>query len=166
EFFFFELFLETIEQIVHPQVLKEINLKTWRDVENIIDLLIQKSYSLMATYNSDIALAQGVHYLQEFKEGKDVKDLYDAIVHFDYGIEYINEKTLKEFRKIFQSRNVSEKVLEELIAPFYRGGPIFQFDQLLEIVRRAYQGGVIKAFVQQVPRSVKAQMRERLYAGA
>lgn len=164
EFFFFEVFLETIEQVVHPEVLKEINLKTWKDVESMVDLLIQKSYSLMATYNSDVAMDQGVYYLQEFKEKKEIKDLYDAIVHFDYGIEYINEKTVKEFRKIFRSRNVSEKVLEELVAPFYRSGPLFQFDQLLEMIRQAYKLGTLRAIIQNVPKPVTTPLRERLYA--
>jgi len=71
-----------------------------------------------------------------------------------------------QFKKIFYEReHVGKKELEELVSPFYRTGPLSQFDQLLEILRIEYERGTIKAIVQHVPRPIKTQMRERLYAG-
>ena len=166
ELFFFELFLENVERIIHPEVVKQIGLHSWKDVEKLLDLITQKCYSLIAAYSTDVALAQGIYYLQEFRKTKDMKDIQEALDHFMLGVNYINDKTVREFKKIFYEReHVGKKELEELVSPFYRTGPLSQFDQLLEILRIEYERGTIKAIVQHVPRPIKTQMRERLYAG-
>ncbi len=168
EFYFFELYLESLEQQIHPEVLKTITLEQWHDVEKLCSLIIQKALSLAATYNYDVALGEAIHLLEEFLRDKNISDLSGTLYgrsgsldYFNHAINYLNEKAINQFRSIFKEKfSVDRKELEELVSPFYRTGPIFQLDQLVEVLRTNVDK--IKKIIKETPRPVKTHLREHL----
>ncbi|MEW5896689.1 MAG: hypothetical protein AB1668_03290 [Nanoarchaeota archaeon] len=164
ELSFLEIFLESVELQIHPEALKKIRLETWEGVADLIKLVIQKSFSLAATYHFDRALSEAVYRLENFERTKDLKDLEGSLDYFAYGINYLNEKVVRNFKEIFRQKiPATQKELEELVSPFYRTGPIFQLDQLIGVLRNAYESGKIKEIIKETPRPVFTHLRERLY---
>lgn len=164
ELYLLDLLLESLETQVHPEIMEGITLKKPQDLNNLIKLIIQKSLSVMATYSSDVALAEAVHRLDSFEKSANLSDLNEALEYFSYGIGYLNGEVVDQFKKIFQEKMlVSKKELEELVSPFYRTGPIFQLDQLVQVLRQGYESGTIAKILQKIPRPVATHLRERLY---
>ena len=164
ELYFFDLFLQAVDTDIHADVVGKISLNTWEDVLNITQLIIQKTFSIIAVYQSDVALAGAVKYLEDFRKNKSFVDLRESLEYFQYGIDYVLKKVIDDFKKIFKEKMaVSGKELEELVSPFYRTGPIFQLGQLVNILDTAQRSGQIKIIIKQEPRSVTTHLRERLY---
>ncbi len=168
ELYYFELFLESLEQFVHPEVLKGLVLETWGDLDYVLTLVEQKSYALISTHHSHESLAEALHYISEFRKDKSVQTLSLALNHFQYAISFLNEYVLGEFRMIFRKRlDSSPKELEELTAPFTRTGPIFQLEQLVEFLRTDIEKGIdskIRHILASVSRPITAHLRDRIYA--
>jgi len=180
---YFDLFLEGVELQIHTEVLKKIKINSFKDVEDLIDMIINKAHSLYAAHQIHISLGEAIYYLEEFKKTKDVRNLRDALDYLTFGIDTINDSVVKEFRRIFREQMnagnmemVTDKQLEEMVSPFYRTGPIFQFDQLIEILRELYQNRYFKkalkkskklnlrTVIEKEPRTVTTHLWEKVYA--
>ena len=87
EFYLLDLFLENLENQFHPEVLQEFMTKengelkfnSFRSLTDLIKLVTQKHFSILAMYQGDPALAKDITLVEKLMETKNMKDLYDAL---------------------------------------------------------------------------------------
>jgi len=69
--------------------------------------------SIIAVYQSDVALAGAVKYLEDFRKNKSFVDLRESLEYFQYGIDYVLKKVIDDFKKsIMRNGNLSNRIIE------------------------------------------------------
>jgi len=134
ELYYLNLFLESLENQVHTEIVLGYSFNSWNDLQVFCGLLQQKAFSGISSYKANEVLAEASHLIEDFLRSRYIRDLDRAISYYHESIARLDDKIVRQFKEVFgEEHKLSSKEMEEAVSPFYRNGALFQLDQLLKI---------------------------------
>ncbi|MFC1774785.1 hypothetical protein ACFLZN_00535 [Nanoarchaeota archaeon] len=138
ELHFFVAILSNIEQDIHSDILKNIDLTSWEScIRTLLGPLMQKLSSAIAEYHGHPIFKEVLLDLMQFIHKKDLQYLQRPLGNIEMAIAEVTSEITDDFRTFLNEKfkfNMLE--VETYITPFYRIGVMFQLDQLAQKLRQ------------------------------